>query len=298
MRDILKRLDIRPAVYYEWLERAGEQRLEDRRPTPPRDSRLLAEETEAIVKYALDHPKEGYRRLTWMMVDEDVAHVSPTAVYETLKERDLLRRWPKSAPVVGSRPPIPTAPNQRWHLDVMYLWVVGRWYFLVTVLDAYSRFVVRWRLSTQVTGQEMSLVLQEALDRTPGATPEVVTDHGPEFVNRDFERVIRERALRGIRTRVHHPQSNGRVERYHRSVREEAVGDPAPQSYAGAVAQITEWVRFYNEERLHAGLGYLAPTVFYKGGDEAERRTTERVRKLAEARRSRIEINQTRNARA
>lgn len=101
--------------------------------------------------------------------------------------------------------------------------ICGSWAggtFLVTVIDAYSRYIVAWDLCWKLTGDAMALVLREALDRTPGASPQVVSDNGSEFVDRDFVTVLKAESLQQIRTRVHHPQSNGRVERYHRTFRE------------------------------------------------------------------------------
>lgn len=258
----------------------------------------MDEEKEAIVAFALEHPREGYRRLAWMMNDRQVVCASPTAVYEVLKERDLLRRWAQSKSSSSTRrpPPVPKEANERWHTDVMYLWVAGRWYFLVTILDAYSRYVVHFRLVTDLLGKTMTGVLEEALEKAPGAKPTIVTDNGSEFVNRDFKKVLKERGLKRIRTRVRHPQSNGRVERFHRTAREEGLEDP--ESLAAAVRSMESWVKHYNEERLHAALGYLPPAVYYSQAGEAERRTEERQRRLAEARRRREEINRVRRAQA
>jgi transposase InsO family protein len=218
------------------------------------------------------------------MVDAEVVAASPSAVYDVLRAAGRLYR-PAPAESSGRRPPAPTRPDQRWHVDVLYLWVLGRWYFLVTLIDAYSRYIVQWELCWTLTGDAMALVLQAALDRTPGATPEVVSDNGPEFINRDFVTVLKAQGLKQIRTRFYHPESNGVLERYHRTFREEGWGAAQPADYPAAQALIAQWVHTYNHARLHSALNYLPPAEYYQGNPDA--RLAERRARLAAARQRR-----------
>lgn len=269
------------AVYYAWRQRAATATLTDRAPRPPRTAQLLPREREAIVQYAAAHPGIGYRRLAWQMVDANVVATSPSAVYDVLRAAGTLYRPPREDSTLR-RPPAATQPDQRWHIDVLYLWVLGRWYFLVTVIDAYSRYIVTGALCWKLTGEAMALVLRDALDRTPGATPEVVSDNGSEFVNRDFLTVLKAESLHQIRTRLHHPQSNGTVERYHRTFREEGWRHHQPADYPAAQALIARWVETYNTVRLHSALGYVPPLTYYRGDPEAC--FSERRQKLQTAR--------------
>jgi transposase InsO family protein len=281
---ILKALGLARAVYYRWQARATTDGLADRPAQAPRTAELLPEERQAIVQYAATQPGAGYRRLAWEMVDAAVAAASPSAVYDVLRAAGTLYR-PTPEPGSGRKPPPATRPDQRWHLDVLYLWVVGRWYFLTTVIDAYSRYIVAWELGWSLTGNAMGLVLQTAVDQTPGATPEVVTDNGPEFVSQDFVRVVKAQELQRIRTRVHHPQSNGRIERYHRTFREEGWAGAQPADYPAAQTLIARWVETYNHTRLHSALNYLTPAEYYRGNPET--RLAERQAKLLAARQRR-----------
>ncbi len=242
---ILRALGLARTVFYAWQARAAADALADRSPRAPRTAQLLPEERAASVRYAEAHPGEGYRRLAWQMVDAEVVAASPSAVYDVLQAAGRLYR-PAPDPGSGRKPPPVTRPDQRWHVDVLYLWVLGRWYFLVTVIDAYSRYIVQWELCWTLTGDAMALVLQAALDRTPGATPEVVSDNGPEFINRDFVTVLKAQGLKQIRTRFYHPESNGVLERYHRTFREEGWGQAQPAAYPAAQALIAQWVHTYN----------------------------------------------------
>lgn len=274
------------AVYYAWRERATAEALEDKSPQAPRTAQLLPPERDAIVTYAETHPTLGYRRLAWAMVDAEVAAASPSAVYDVLRSAGTLYR-PAAADRPLRRPPLATRPDQRWHLDVLYLWVLGRWYFLVTVIDAYSRYIVAWDLCWTLTDDAMALVLRTALDRTPGASPEIVTDNAPEFIGRDFLLACKAESLKHIRTRIYHPQSNGTVERYHRTFREEGWQGATPTDYPAAGALITDWVQTYNTLRLHSALQYLTPWDYYRGDPMA--RITERRQKLQAARTRRRE---------
>ena len=290
VRRILKGMGLAKSRYYDWKRRADERFLEDLFPGPRSSPHaILAEEKAAVITYALAHPREGYRRLAWMMIDADVAYVSPTSAYRILSDADLLYRWKRSTSE-GERPPEPKAPNERWHTDLMYLRVQDTWYFLVTVLDAYSRYVVHWDLLTTMTAAAVRVVIHDALKKT-GATPQVVTDNGSQFTAKDFKELVRDFDLEHIRIRTYHPESNGRIERFHRSTRE-ALDDQDLHNLGGAREIIGRWVEFYNTRRLHAGLKYLAPAEYWQGDPPA--RFEERNKKLEQARERRETINRQR----
>lgn len=293
IRRILHHLGLSKARYRAWTKRVASDALADRPPIAPSRESILAEEKAAVLTYALAHPKDGYRRLTWQMIDADVAYLSESSVYRILNDADLLYRW-KRRTSSGTAPAKPTRPHERWHTDLMYLRIADSWYFLVTVLDAYSRYVVHWELLTTMTAADVRLVIQEALERT-GASPAVVTDNGAQFTALEFKELVRRFALEHIRIRTYHPESNGLVERFHRSTRD-ALEDATLANLGQARAIIAQWVQHYNEERLHAGLGYLAPAEFYRGNPAA--RLAERRVKLATARRERQRINDERLTRA
>ena len=172
----------------------------------------------------------------------------------------------------------------------MYLRVQDTWYFLVTVLDAYSRYVVHWDLLTTMTAAAVRVVIHDALKKT-GASPQVVTDNGTQFKAKDFKELVRDFELEHIRIRTYHPESNGRIERFHRSTRE-ALDEQDLKNLGRARPIIGRWVEFYNMRRLHAGLKYLAPAEYWAGDPQA--RFEERNEKLDGARKRRETINRTR----
>jgi putative transposase len=226
-------LGVPRSVYYAWLRRTS---LADRCGRPCRVYEVLAEEREAICGFALRYPKIGYRKLTWMMIDGNWACVGESTVYRVLSEADLLSRWKRSERSSGEYHFRPTAPNQQWHTDVMYVWVLCRFYFLVSFIDAYSRYVVHHKLLTRLDGKAVATELQAALEANPGAEPRVVHDHGGEFVNRDMAAVIKAHNLIDIKTRRQHPESNGIVERFNGTVRDES-SDHYGENYLEAQAK-------------------------------------------------------------
>lgn len=281
---ILGQLTLSPATYYRWQSRQQEGTLADqvvrvgqRAPLPTPD------EVTAVRDFALSHTQMGYKRLSWQMVDEDVAYLRPYQVYRVLKEGDLLRRWRAPSSEPPKRPPEPDHPDQVWHIDLMYLWIAPRWYYLVDILDGYSRFLVHWSLNLTMLADTVTLTVQEALEeltgRRPGE-PKLVHDHGSQFLSAEWHAFVEGASVTDIQTRVAHPQSNGRLERLHRTHREEGLTEEALEAYHRALEAMTDWSDYYNYRRPHTALKYLCPADYYRGDPEA--RLLERERKLAE----------------
>ena len=281
-RHVLNELGLSPATYYRWTARVEAGRLAD---DPMRRARTAVRPTPtegaAVCEFARAHTLMGYKRLAWDMVDRDIAYLRPSQVYQVLQKANLLARRPPLALDPLRRPVPPDRPDQVWHVDLMYLYIRPRWYYLVDILDGYSRYLVHWKLNPTMQADLVTLAVQEALETLPtrrAGEPQLVHDHGSQFIGHEWRRFVTLAGVGDIRTRVAHPESNGRLERLHRTHREEGLIDEELTAYAQATAALTRWHEYYNHRRPHSALHYLRPVDYYRG--DPERRLAERQQKL------------------
>lgn len=251
----------------------------------PRWHWLTDLERAAIVAYEDRHPHEGYRRLTWMMVDEDVVAVSPTSVYRVLKEAGLLQPHEMQPSKKGTGFQQPLIPHEHWHTDICHLNLGGTFYFFLGVIDGASRFIVHWEIREASKTSDVQLVLQRAREKFPQATPRIITDNGPQYVSREFQEFIRWGFMTHVRTSPYYPQSNGKIERFHGSLKRECIRPKTPVSLEDARTVVGRYVDDYNYHRLHSAIGYVTPWDKLQGRDQDIRDT--RQRKLAAARQAR-----------
>jgi len=272
---------MRSSTYYRWRSQQARGNLADHYRGPVNIDAALESEVQAVVDYALKNTKEGYRRLSYMMIDDDVAYLSPSSVYRILSDKNLLNRWKISGKSKGHYNFKPTAPHQQWHTDIMYLWVSNRWYFFIGILDAYSRYIVHWALLESASAADVRAVIQSALKKHPQHKPRLVTDHGVQFTSKEFRALIKEFSLKDIKIHIKHPESNGTIERFHRSLRQEGLSDQELSDKYTAEDIISAWVEYYNHKRLHASLKYLPPHDYFTGIQE--KRLEERRKKMKKA---------------
>ena len=232
--------------------------------------------------FHLKNPLEGYRRLTFMMLDADVVAVSPASVWRVLKQAGLLSRW-KSKPSrkgTGFEPPL--QPHQHWHIDVSYINLSGTFYYLCSVLDGFSRFLVHWDLRESMREADIEVILQRTQEKYTEAKPRIISDNGPQFIARDFKEFIRISGMMHIRTSPYYPQSNGKLERWHKSLKSECIRPGTPLSLEDAKRLIQQYVDRYNNVRLHSVIGYVTPNDMLAG--RQAKIHAERDRKLEAAR--------------
>ncbi len=276
-------LGITASKFYSWRKRYG--RVNEHNGWIPRDFWLADWEKQAIVNFHLRNPLEGYRRLTFMMLDGDVVAVSPSSVWRVLGQAGLLGKWNGKPSKKGTGFHQPSGPHQHWHIDISYINIAGTFYYLCSVLDGYSRFIVHWDLRASMTEAEIEIILQGAKEKHPEAKPRIISDNGPQFIARDFKEFIRISGMTHVRTSPYYPQSNGKLERWHKSLKSECIRPGTPLTAADAKRLIQQYVDHYNTVRLHSAIGFVTPQDMLAG------RQTEiheaRDRKLEEARRQR-----------
>jgi putative transposase len=259
----------------------------------PRDHWLTDDEKLRIGNFARAHPLEGYRRMTFMMLDADVVACSPASVYRVLKKAGLL---------AGSTPPVtkkgtgfvqPLKAHQEWHVDISYLNIAGTFYFLCSILDGYSRLVVHWEIREKMEELDVQTILQRAREQFPDAHPRIISDNGPQFIAKDFKEFIRIAGMTHVRTSPYYPQSNGKIERWHKTLKGDCIRVQVPLSPQEARRIVQDYVTHYNQVRLHSAIGYVTPQDKLLGNDVAI--FAERDRKLAQARERRKQLRQTRH---
>ena len=273
-------LGVRSSKFYDWRSRYG--KANEHNAWVPRDHWLEPWEKAAILDFERQYPLEGYRRLAFMMLDADVVAVSPSSVYRVLKQAGLLGNWNRKPSRKGTGFDHPLRAHEHWHVDVSYINVCGTFYYLCSLLDGYSRYIVHWEIREQMTEADIEVILQRARERFPEAYPRIISDNGPQFIARDFKEFIRICGMTHVRTSPYYPQSNGKLERWHKSLKSECIWPGTPLSLDDARRLVAGYVEHYNTVRLHSAIGYVAPADKLAGREPAI--FAERDRKPDEAR--------------
>jgi len=251
----------------------------------PRDWWLEPWEKAAIIDFHGRHPLEGYRRLAFMMLDSDVVAVSPSSVYRVLDGAGLVKRHNSKPSLKGKGFQQPLSAHDHWHVDVSYINVAGTFFYLCSLLDGCSRFIVHWEIRTSMIEAEIETIIQRAREQYPGARPRIISDNGPQFIAKDFKEFIRICGMTHVRTSPYYPQSNGKIERWHRSLKSECIRPGVPLSLDDARRLVESYVAHYNNVHLHSSLGYIAPADKLAGRGPTI--LAERDRKLEAARQKR-----------
>lgn len=288
---VLELYGLHRSTYYGWLDDEGRLKPPVARKTT-NDRRILDTEVQAVVAYRQLHKDVGYRKLAWMMIDEEIACLSESAVYQILSEHGLLYGWarPDSEGTAKEYQHKPKFPHHHWHTDIAYIKIQGVFYFLIMLLDGYSRYMLGWDLMTDMLGSSVESFIATLKEKFPYAKPKLIHDNGSQFISHDFKRLMTTLEIQSVHTRRNHPQTNGKIERMNGTVKSEAIRPNAPSSYQEACEVLNEYAYTYNHQRLHAGIEYLRPADLFFGRREKVLR--ERSQKLNQARKLRRQTNQ------
>lgn len=280
---LLQWLELSAGKYYDWAQRYGKVNQHNGR--VPRDFWLADWEKTAILDFQLRYPVEGYRRLTYMMIDADLVAVSPSSVFRVLRDAGRLGYFPRHPSKKGTGFQQPLAPHEHWHIDIAHINIHGTFYYLCAVLDGASRYIVDWSLRESMREPDVEVLLQRAREQFPDAHPRIISDNGPQFIAKDFKEFIRISGMTHVRTSPYYPQSNGKMERWNGSIKSECIRPGVPLSLDDAIRLVAQYVQVYNEQRLHSAIGYVSPKAMMEG--RREQIHAERDRKLEAARRQR-----------
>jgi len=278
--ETLARLGISPSTYYRWRQRfraCGVPGLADRKPLRDRNwNQLLPEERAKVLSMALLYPEWSSREIACHMADNCGFTVSESTVYRLLRQAGWikpkeLRTFPASAEYHTRTRRV----NQMWQTDATHL-LVKRWgwYYLISVLDDYSRKVLAWRLQTSLDADAFSEVVELAcettgMDRVPAEErAKLLSDNGAALISMPFGEYLEARGLGHILSSPYHPQTMGKIERYHRSCKEQ-VNLFVWETPEELEREVGRFISFYNERRYHEALGNVTPDDVYYGRRES-----------------------------
>ena len=290
VRRTLRHLGVPPATFYRWCERyqaGGPEALEDRPSRPDRVwNRIPDAQRGRIIDLALAEPELSPRELAVRFTDQERYFVSEASVYRLLKAHDLIAS--PAFVVVKAADEFHTktaAPNQLWQTDFTYLKVVGwGWFYLSTVLDDFSRYVIAWKLCATMAASDVSDTLELALAAS-GCTqarvrhrPRLLSDNGPGYLSGELAKWLDERHIEHIRGAPCHPQTQGKIERWHQTLKNRILLEN--HHLPGELeAQVEAFVEHYNNRRCHESLDNLTPADVYFGRGEAILLERERIKR-------------------
>ena len=270
--EALKRLDISRSTYYRWrakLRREGLTGLKDKKPVPSKQwNAITPVEEKVILKVAEEKPELSSREISFSITDKENFTVSESTVYRVLKREGLIRDFcVESFPAAKEYHTKPMYVNEQWQTDATYLHVEGwGWFYLISILDDFSRKIISWKIQNSMTAEDFIEVVDAACEKTGldrNNMPNLVSDRGPALISGDLKSYLEEQNIHHILASPYHPQTNGKIERYHKSLKSivklHVYGCPTELK-----AEVGKFISYYNKSRYHESLGNVTPDdVFY-----------------------------------
>jgi len=295
----LEELDVPRRTFYRWYrayEDGGFESLKDRKPGPRQFwNRIPEAERQRVVEVALERPAASPRELAWHITDELGAFISESSVYRILKDFDLVTS--PTHIVISAADEFrhkTRRVHELWQMDFTYLRVIDwGWYYLSTVLDDFSRYVIAWELRRGMSAKDVTSVLDQAVERSGvwgvpvHHRPRLLSDNGSAFISSELREYLQKRGLTHTRGRPYHPMTQGKIERFHRTMKNQVTlrNYEIPQDLERAIG---EFVAYYNHGRVHESLGNLTPADVYAGRARDIQTARWRLKKQTLNRRRRI----------
>ena len=294
----LEELDVPRSTFYRWYakyQEEGYDGLADKKSNPRQFWNRIPEHVRLqVVDLALSFPDKSPRQLAWHFVDQMGYFISESSVYRILKSFDLVQSPIFHMLSAKDKYEKPTRRvHELWQTDFTQFKVIDwGWYYLSTVLDDYSRYILSWKLSSTMNADDVEETLMMALKKSGleqarvRHRPRLLTDNGPAYLSKDLARFLKRKHLEHIRGAPYHPMTQGKIERFHRSMKNVILLQNyySPSELEKALA---EFVEYYNNERYHESLDNLTPADIYFGKfEEVLTRREETKRKTMQQRRS------------
>jgi putative transposase len=299
VKPTLDELGINHSTFYNWYRRyeeGGYDGLASRKAASRRFwNAIPPRERQKVIELALDNPEKSPRELAWTITDKRGYYISESSVYRILKVQDLISTPAFMVLKARDRFPEPTrSVNELWQTDFTYLKVVRwGWYFLSTVLDDYSRYILSWRLCSSMTAEDVKATVEDAI-RFTGVEharvvnrPRLLSDNGPCYLSGELREYLDSRGIGHTRSKPFHPMTQGKIERYHRSMKSVIRLDNyySPEALE---REIASFVDYYNNDRYHEALDNVTPGDVYFGRAHEVIARRERIKKRTMTERRRL----------
>ena len=300
-KQTLRELDVPVSTFYRWYGKYheyGYDGLADAKPAPRQFwNRIPDDERERIKDIALEQSEKSPRELAWHITDTEGYYISESSVYRILRDYDLITSPHYIVMAASDKFRNPTTRiNEMWQTDFTYFKVIGwGWFYLSTVLDDYSRRILSWKLFTSMKAEDVQETLDMAIAETGTDQvivkhkPRLLSDNGPCYLSADLKQYLEDNQMDHTRGAPYHPQTQGKIERYHRSMKNIIKQD----NYylpSDLEREIAKWVEYYNNERLHESLDNVTPADMYFGRKEMIMSQRQLIKQRTLAERKRINL--------
>ena len=286
----LEELDIPRSTFYRWYrqyQEDGPDGLRDQKPNPRQFWNRIPDQAKAqVVDLALQHPEKSSRQLAWYFVDKMKYFISESSVYRILKGFDLVQSPAFEMVSVRDKFEKPTKRvHELWQTDFTHFKVLDwGWYYLSTILDDYSRYIIAWKLAPTMATSDVEETLELALEKSGlekvrvRHRPRLLSDNGPAYLSKELKQFLKRKDIDHIRGAPYHPQTQGKIERWHRSMKNvvQLQNYYSPSQLAEA---IDDFVEYYNNQRYHESLDNMTPASIYYGKEKEVRSEREKIKR-------------------
>ena len=270
----LKQIGVSKSSFYEWYKKYlddGIDGLKDKNRRPDQIWNKI--------------PERSCREIAVKFIDEKRSFISESSVYRILKAANLIVSPVFTVQSASDKFQNPTTRiDELWQTDFTYFKITGwGWYYLSTIMDDYSRMIIAWKLCSSMTAKDVSDTLDLAIDFTGVQSPKIIenprllSDNGPCYISNELKEYLENHKMRHTRGKPFHPMTQGKIERYHRSMKNIILLDnyylPMHLEF-----EIEKWVNYYNNERYHEAIGNITPSDKYFGREESIFRKRKRIK--------------------
>lgn len=305
VRKTLEELQVNRSSFYSWYDRyrkSGYDGLVNMSFSPNRFWNKIPEsDKKKVVSLALEMPEKSPRELAWHITDREGYFISESSVYRILKSYDLVASPAYIVMKASDKFSSPTKQvNELWQTDFTYFKIIGwGWYYLSSVMDDYSRYIISWKLFTTMSADDVTETLDMALEKTGITTvkiqqrPRLLSDNGPCYISGKLKDYLDEQGMSHTRGAPYHPQTQGKIERYHRTMKNVIL----LQKYFlpwELEKEIEQFINYYNNQRYHESINNLIPRDVFYGRDREIITRRDKIKKRTLELRRKINLNNNR----